>query len=255
MQFKLYNSTELFQIIDPKVKDKMGKIKNYHYPFNFEFKKREYAVNKDNKGEFHGSGVYLITNKEEIIYIGKYMPYGKGNVITDRWIKHIETITNRGHKVGGFGKDKTRKKENPKYQTLKDIEKKDAEINNIVHIIKEAGRVVDTGFSTSVKRLEFANKHWDTFRVNKSSEFEENVLPKFQFHYMQINGYKKDELKVESRSIKEKEYYENLASLVETYLLWKYNPACNSNEGLKKMDGITPSNIETEINSFLEKLN
>ena len=57
------------------------------------------------------TGIYLITfndpdkYNEEIIYIGKYMPYGKGNVITDLWIKHIATITNRGHKVGGFGKE------------------------------------------------------------------------------------------------------------------------------------------------------
>lgn len=248
MQFKLYNSTELFQIFDTKNKKINGKIKNYKYPFNFEFKKKEAF----NKWEFRGSGIYLIRYDRTIIYIGKYMPHEKGNVITDRWIKHIATITNRGYRVGGFGNEKIHKKENPKYRTLKDIETKDAGINNIVHIIKESGRVEDTGFSTSVKRLAFAKDNWHTFKEQDKTNFEENVLPKFQFHYMQLNGHKEGEI---PDSVKEKEYYENLASLVETYLLWKYNPACNSNEGLKEMDGITSSKIETEINTFLEKLN
>ena len=257
MTFVPYNPTELFQIFDTKNKEKKGRIKNYDYPFDFEFKKGEYAVNKDNKGEFHGSGVYLITfndpdkYNEEIIYIGKYMPYGKGNVITDRWIKHIATITNRGHKVGGFGKEKTHNKKNPKYPILEKLEAKDGDINDIIQRIKKAGRVVDTGFSTSVKRLEFAKDNWDTFKEQDKTNFEENVLPKFQFHYMQLNGHNEGEI---PDSVKIKEYYENLASLVETYLLWKYNPVCNSNEGLNEMKDITVHEIKTEIKSFLEKL-
>jgi len=250
MQFKLYNSTELFQIFDTKNKEKKGRIKNYKYPFNFEFKKGEYAVNKDNNCEFHGSGVYLITYKEEVIYIGKYMPYGKGNVITDRWIKHIATITNRGHRVCGFGK------KNKKYELLEKIgflvEKG---IDKYKAFVLKAGRMEGGDYSTSVKRLAFAKDNWHTFKEQDKTNFEENIFPKFKFLYMQLNGYKKDELNVESPSVKVKEYYENLASLVETYLLWKYNPVCNSNEGLKEMDGITSSKIETEIKSFLEKLN
>ena len=253
MKFKAYCGSDLFQInIKNSPPKKKGKIKNYDYPFNVEFKKRKEAVNKDNKGEFHGSGIYLITYKEEIIYIGKYMPYGKGNVITDRWIKHIATITNRGHRVGGFGNEKIRNKENLKYPTLKDIEKKDEHIDNILELIKKAGRIHDTGFSISVKRLAFAEKNWNSFKEQREKYFEENVLPKFQFHYMQLNGYKEGKIPA---SVKIKEYYENLASLVETYLLWKYNPVCNSNEGFNKKDDISPSKIETEINSFLKKLN
>ena len=251
----VYCASELFQVSNRNEKNFIhdgGKIKNYHYPFNFEFKKGIYAVNKDNKGEFYGSGIYLITfndlNKynEEIIYIGKYMPYGKGNVITDRWIKHIATITNRGHRVSGFGK------ENKKYELL---EKIGFLIDNGTEYYKEfivkAGRIKGD-YSTSVKRLAFAKDNWHTFKEQDKTNFKENVLPKFQFHYMQLNGHKEGEI---PDSVKTKEYYENLASLVETYLLWKYNPVCNSNEGLKEMDGITSSKIETEINSFLEKLN
>ncbi len=250
MTFVPYNPTELFQIFDTKNKEKKGRIKNYDYPFDFEFKKRIEAFNKDNKGEFHGSGIYLITfndpdkYNEEIIYIGKYMPHDKGNVITDRWIKHIATITNRGHRVSGFGK------ENKKYELLENIGfLVDKGTENYKEFIVKAGRIKGD-YSTSVKRLEFAYRNWNTFKVKNIENFKEDVLPKFQFHYMKLNKYNKP-----ADTEKNEEYYENLASLVETYLLWKYNPACNSNEGLKKMDGITPSNIETEIKSFLEKLN
>ena len=39
MTFVQYNSTELFQILDTESKKINGKIKNYDYPFDFEFKK------------------------------------------------------------------------------------------------------------------------------------------------------------------------------------------------------------------------
>ena len=225
MQFKLYNSTELFQILDTESKKKKGRKKNYEYPFDFEFKKRKEAFNKDNKRKFHGSGIYLITFNDsdeynkEIIYIGKYMPHDKGNVITDRWIKHIATFTNRGHKLGGFGKERTRNKKNTKYLILEKLENEDKKINDIIQRIKKEGRTQDTGCSTSVKRLEFAYKYWGTFKVDKP-DFKEKVLPKFQFYYMQLNGYRKDAIPVlQGNPISVKEYYENLASLIETYLL------------------------------------
>lgn len=265
MEIKIeeYKGEFLFQVEEVPQEDQQetkGKIKNCRYPFNVEFKIRRKDVYKYGKKAFNGAGIYLITfndpdkYNEEIIYIGKYMPYGRGNVITDRWIKHIATITNRGHRVGGFGNEYIRNKENPKYPTLRVIDKNDEHIDEIFLLIEKAGRIQDTGCSTSVKRLEFATDKWKTFK-GSIENFREGVLPKFKFLYMQLNGYKKDELNVESPSVKVKEYYENLASLVETYLLWKYNPVCNSNEGLKEMDGLTSSKIETEINSFLEKLN
>ena len=107
------------------------------------------------------------------------MPYKDGSVITDRWIKHIATITNRGHKVGGFGK------KNKKYELLKEI---GFLVNNGVEnceaFILKAGRIKDTGCSTSIKRLAFAKDNWHTFKEQDKTNFEKNVLPKFQFHYM-----------------------------------------------------------------------
>ena len=64
LKMNVYCASELFQVSNRNEKNFIhdgGKIKNYHYPFNFEFKKGIDAVNKDNKGEFYGSGIYLIT--------------------------------------------------------------------------------------------------------------------------------------------------------------------------------------------------
>ena len=77
---EVYCGSYLFQVQNvSKEKEEeegqKGKIKNYKYPFNFEFKKKEAF----NKGEFRGSGIYLIRYDRTIIYIGKYMPYAKGN--------------------------------------------------------------------------------------------------------------------------------------------------------------------------------
>ncbi len=50
MTFVPYNPTELFQIFDTKNKDKKGRIKNYDYPFNIEFKiRRKEIFNKYGK--------------------------------------------------------------------------------------------------------------------------------------------------------------------------------------------------------------
>ncbi len=240
IELKTYCGSELFEVQDVSKEKTNGKIKNYDYPFNIKFKIRNDGdFYKNGKKTFKGSGIYLITYDDTIIYIGKYMPYNDGNVITDRWIKHIATMTNRGHRVCGFGK------KNKKYEFLEKI-----------GFLVEKGRMEGGDYSTSVKRLEFASKNWCTFKDEKIEIFRENVLPKFEFHYMQLNEFSKKKITelLGEKNPKIKEYYENLASLVETYLLWKYNPACNSNEGLNEINDKTVDEIKTEIKSFLEKL-
>ncbi len=256
------NGNELFEVFEKNERakwDKNGKIRSYDFPFNFEFR----IKNKKNRGtknkELQGSGIYLITYQETIIYIGKYMPYNKGNVITERWLKHIATITNRGHKVGGFGKEMILNKVNPKYEILKKFVFEEKSIDTVMKLIKEAKRSQDTGFSTSIKRLEFAEDKWNIFQEKNPKIFEEIVLSKFQFHYIQLNKYKKGDItelydRLESVEEKEDHYYGYLATLAETYLLWKYNPACNSNIGLNDMSSIKVQEIKEEINSFIENL-
>jgi hypothetical protein len=63
-----------------------------------------------NKNYYEGSGIYALGYDNFLIYVGSYL--GKnllkgqkknanfsGDIVKDRWWKHIETITSRGHKV------------------------------------------------------------------------------------------------------------------------------------------------------------
>lgn len=242
--FLSFRGDQLFKV-EKKISNNSGELKNYEYPFDFEFDLKD----KNNKGnsneDFYGPGAYVITYCERVIYIGKYKPYKRGNVITDRWLKHMATLTNRGHLVGGFGKNKTLNNEETKYTILKELG-----IHGIDKIIENAGRIKDTGFSTSLNRLKFARKHWSIFKEENPEKFQRTVLGNFCFHFFQIN--KENSIFLEKE--KESHYYENLASLLEAYLLWKYNPECNSNIGSNDMTDVSVQEINKEIGSFLNKI-
>lgn len=93
--FLSFRGDQLFKV-EKKISNNSGKLKNYEYPFDFEFNLKD-KHNKGNRNDdFYGPGVYVITYCKKVIYIGKYKPYKRGNVITDRWLKHMATLTNRG---------------------------------------------------------------------------------------------------------------------------------------------------------------
>ena len=74
----------------------VGLSNRRNFPFNLTFN----TTIKDNRA--NGPGVYLISFKGIPIYFGSYRPFNRGNIFNDRWLRHIETITLRGHRVG-FG--------------------------------------------------------------------------------------------------------------------------------------------------------
>src|SRR4051794_14843208 len=63
-------------------------------------------LNPLTKAAWSGPGLYLISFGGEVIYIGKYQPFDRGNILNDRWLRHLETITLRGTRVGFGGKRK-----------------------------------------------------------------------------------------------------------------------------------------------------
>jgi hypothetical protein len=95
-----YHATEMFNV---ELKNTV-KIKNISYatkyPFNLIFR---ILPNKSN--EFSGPGIYLIAFKENLIYIVSYSS-SNPNIINDRWVKHIQTFTNRGYRLGFNSKTK-----------------------------------------------------------------------------------------------------------------------------------------------------
>jgi hypothetical protein len=76
-------------------------------PLNLVF----YKPNLDNASQrvLRGPGLYVISFKSEVIYVGKYRPNGP-NILDDRWIRHLETITLRGARVGFSGQRNPRQK-------------------------------------------------------------------------------------------------------------------------------------------------
>ena len=167
------------------------------YPFNMEFK----ALEKQNFIGFNctGPGIYLIEYNNKIIYVGKFRPVDKSDILDIRWRKHLMTVTLRGKGVG------FRKK--PLKKIIEEI--LNEKLKNIL-LMKQKGELKDTGYMTSENRMRFASNNWSEF----SSLTEENILNKFQVHYFRLCGFDKRRI-------------EELGEL-EKDLINRINPKCNS---------------------------
>jgi hypothetical protein len=122
------------------------------FPLNLEFEI------KDKKSpNFLGPGMYFMYYKDELVYIGYFHSSKQDNdVRSQRWKKEIATITMRGKWVTV----------NPKVnQAL------DASAN-----LTQTPRKPKGDFLTSKKRVEFADKNWNSFKSN-------NFLCDFTFYW------------------------------------------------------------------------
>jgi len=145
--------------------------KTWGYPFNLKFK----SIIKDDRA--NGPGVYLISFKDSPVYFGKYQPFMRNNIFDDRWLRHIETITLRGERVG-FGSNSRLDKVLPTVcDDLKTILNKLSE-DELYH------RFRDTGVCSSCYRRIFASQHWRQL----SMATPENILDDFDFRYYKIGG-------------------------------------------------------------------
>lgn len=145
--------------------------KRWGYPFNLKFK----SIIKDDR--VNGPGVYLISFKNSPVYFGKYQPFRRNNIFDDRWLRHIETITLRGERVG-FGSNSRVDKVLP---TVCD------DLKSILNKLSEdelCYRLRDTGVCSSNNRRAFASKNWSQL----STATPENILNDFDFRYYKIDG-------------------------------------------------------------------
>jgi hypothetical protein len=91
---KKYKAEELFSVRVKKETSIQKEIREISFPFNLSFE-----IIKEKTDDFSGPGIYMITFKEEVIYIGSYS--SKNNkIINERWDKHIQTLTCRGYRIG-----------------------------------------------------------------------------------------------------------------------------------------------------------
>lgn len=145
--------------------------KKWGYPFNLKFK----STIKDDR--VNGPGVYLISFKGNPVYFGKYQPFRRSNIFHDRWLRHIETITLRGERVGFGNKSRLDKVLPSVCDDLKSILNKLSK-DELSHRLK------DTGVCSSYDRRVFASLNW----TQLSMATPENILDDFDFRYYKIGG-------------------------------------------------------------------
>lgn len=151
-------------------------------PLNLNFRREE--LNENNRAHFMGPGIYLISYCSEVIYIGKYQPLNKGNILKDRWIAHLQTITMRGSRVG-FGRCvDTTKKLNGILNDLTNAQLSEKIRQMHINPFERSKRFKDTGVVTSINRVAFAVENWDSF----SQVHDSKILKNFEFRLLRLEG-------------------------------------------------------------------
>ena len=211
---KEYNAEQLFEKKPIKKSSFQNIDQDCTFPFNLNFKIKKCQVKKD----FSGPGIYIITFKKNVIYIGSYASK-KPNIIEERWIKHIMTMTNRGYRIGFSAKTKRAK-------IPKDIKKffEDADGKGF--------RYCDTGTVTTLERLEFANSYFHLFKRLHVSIISDSIISDFQFHYTKIpKCTEKDLKKIEKKLIEE---YKPICNFLKKSI--KKNNKINCKDVLKTLE-------------------
>ena len=140
--------------------------KKYKYPLNLNFKCK---IDKKNKLNLSSNGIYFIIEKEtnNIIYIGINLSKDlnkKYFVDKERILKHLQSLTMRGTKIGIKGKKK-------------DWFIKCDKINQELFSLRDNIPNKDTGTTSDKNRLSYANIYWEKFKKN------ENFLSTFDKHF------------------------------------------------------------------------
>ena len=205
-----YSANSLFEFViisEANVKNAKRKIE---YPFNLDFK-----IKTSKADSFKGPGVYAITYKKVVIYIGSYSSINP-DIVNERWKKHLMTLTNRGYRVGFTAKTKQHLIPS-KFKVFFDRD--------------EAFRLNDTGVVTTVERLTFASLHFDVF---KDLNTETNLID-FDIYY-----YKIEDCKI------------NNAKKIEKDLLVLFQPSCNFIKNrTKSIDGIDINSVKIKIDDLI----
>jgi len=208
-------------------------IKDDGWPLNMEFK---FIKNSVEQEAVQGAGIYLISFKNLIIYIGKFQPVNRNNIFNDRWLRHLETMTFRGYRVG-FGRNSLNNDDrmgefcgviiNPGLEF--------ALCGRIYH--DEPERFKDTGVVTSYNKLRFADQYWDGF----VDLVDNSILTDFSFSL-----FKFDFSSEQSESIVKQKI-----SNVEKTLLSEFKPVCNREYIHNKHYKLPKKNTR---NAIIEKL-
>lgn len=155
-----------------------------------------------------GRGLYLISYGPEVVYLGKYRPE-EGRIVADRWGRHLQTITGRGHQIGLGGQRNPEARLDRFLQAVAAEGLRQALHNALQHSRLERFR--DTGCNTTPNRLRFASEHWAHFGTAGS----ETILRGFEFRLLQI------------RSPEDEASARKAVGDIEDDVLGQWHPACN----------------------------
>lgn len=174
-------------------------------PFNLKFKSQE--LTDEQSTAISGSGLYMISKGDEVIYVGLYRPQ-KGNIIADRWGRHLQTITGRGYNIGLGGRNPEARRDELLDSVSADGLRQAIEYSYL-HSREE--RYKDTGYNTTPNRLRFASENWDIFGQDESAR----ILRSMNFWLFRIRVAATQE--AAAKDVK----------AIEKSVLGSYKPVCN----------------------------
>jgi hypothetical protein len=178
-----FSANSLFYV-EKRNETKFNKAsKTTEFPFDLSFR-----IIAEKSEVFQGPGIYWVTFKDELIYIGSYSSV-LPNLISDRWVKHIQTFTNRGYRLG--------------FNALTKKELIPTELKFFFD--RDCYRYCDTGTVTSIERLIFASRNFDEFKLSDGSE----IIDNFRFYYCPLDSTQ-------------------AAKDIESGLIEQLRPICNS---------------------------
>jgi len=129
-------------------------LKNTPFPGNIEF----FSVADKTPLEFKNPGIFLLFYRRELIYIG--YSNNNQNIITERVLRQIATITLRDHRVQFT---------EAALNSLQNCDTFNSDFNQYGHVIG------NRDFVTSVNRVLYAAQHWEEFKnlnMQTLSQFE-----------------------------------------------------------------------------------
>jgi len=177
-------------------------------PFNLRFSKRR--LKDDESNAISGCGIYLISSNDtkEVVYLGMYRKIN-GNIIQDRWGRHLQTITGRGFNIGLGGQSNPNRRQTVLLNSIQAPELRKAIENAYSYSLNDRFR--DTGYSTTPNRLRFASENWDSFGTANDRE----ILDSLTFWFLRIRlPNNSDDAAKEVKT-------------VEKSILKQFKPVCN----------------------------
>ena len=187
----------------------------YKYPLNFKFNCK---IKKKDKSNLSSNGIYFIIEKDTnyVIYIGINLskdPNNKNFVDEERIIKHLQSLTMRGTRIGISS-------------SKKDWFNKCDKINEELFTLKDKIPNKDTGTTSDQNRLSYANIYWNKFKKDENFEFILNEH--FYAYYLKVDFF--DNLMMDyfsnnnDRQNSKKLFKEKVVNFFEEPLSKEYKP-------------------------------